>query len=180
MNKTKSAVYPRFKDRSVFISGGATGIGVGHRWSVNAKQGAKQPCGFWNEKSRYGASPKPLNQRRVVEVRLKVGDIHWHSKTMPKQIRAASRGFLGLFLCEWNNAANDGASILGIADRRALWWNWLGWTSKHAMFCRATPSRDDCRKLGGGLIINFGSVGWNMANGRYPTYGTSKQPNLMV
>ncbi len=40
MNKTKSAVYPDLKDRSVFISGGATGIGAAIV-EAYAKQGAK-------------------------------------------------------------------------------------------------------------------------------------------
>ena len=46
MNKTKSAVYPDLKDRSVFISGGATGIGAAIVVSVCQARRENGLCGF--------------------------------------------------------------------------------------------------------------------------------------
>lgn len=41
MSRFQSAIYPDLKDRSVFVSGGATGIGAAIV-EAYAKQGAKQ------------------------------------------------------------------------------------------------------------------------------------------
>jgi NAD(P)-dependent dehydrogenase (short-subunit alcohol dehydrogenase family) len=46
--------------------------------------------------------------------------------------------------------------------------------NQRPMFFAAQAVIPGMRRLGGGSIVNFGSVGWKMASGGYPAYATAK------
>ena len=167
MNKTNSAIYPDLKGRSVFISGGATGIGAAIV-EAYAKQGAKTAFVDLDEKA--GTALAKRLKKDGHEVRFEVCDIT-NIQDYQSKIRAAADAF-GPISVLMNNAANDVRhSLESLTEER--FDELVGVNIKHAMFA-AQAVAPMMRKLGGGSIINFGSVGWMMATAGYPTYGTSK------
>ena len=167
MNKTNSAIYPDLKGRSVFISGGATGIGAAIV-EAYAKQGAKTAFVDLDEKA--GTALAKRLKKDGHEVRFEVCDIT-NIQDYQSKIRAAADAF-GPISVLLNNAANDVRhSLESLTEER--FDELVGVNIKHAMFA-AQAVAPMMRKLGGGSIINFGSVGWMMATAGYPTYGASK------
>ena len=89
MNKTKSAIYPDLKDRSVFISGGATGIGAAIV-EAYAKQGAK--IAFVDLDEKAGTALAKRLKKDGYEVRFEVCDIT-DIQDYQSKIRAAAEAF---------------------------------------------------------------------------------------
>ncbi|ETI57826.1 SDR family NAD(P)-dependent oxidoreductase [Marinomonas profundimaris] len=167
MNKTNSAVYPDLNGRSVFISGGATGIGAAIV-EAYAKQGAK--TAFVDLDEVAGNNLAKRLTKDGCEVRFDVCDIT-NIKDYQSKIRAAAEAF-GPISVLMNNAANDVRhSLESLTEER--FDELVSVNIKHAMFAAQTVA-PMMKEMGSGSIINFGSVGWMMATAGYPTYGTSK------
>lgn len=164
---SQSAVYPDLKGRSVFISGGATGIGAAIV-EAYANQGSK--TSFVDlDKEAGDALAKRLNDEGC-QVRFEVCDIT-NIQDYQSKIRAAADAF-GPISILLNNAANDVRHNLeDLTEER--FDQLVAVNMKHSMFA-AQAVAPMMRQLGGGSIINFGSVGWMMATAGYPTYGSSK------
>ncbi|AEF56229.1 SDR family NAD(P)-dependent oxidoreductase [Marinomonas posidonica] len=167
MNRLQSAIYPDLKDRSVFVSGGATGIGAAIV-EAYAKQGAKTAFVDLDEKAGRQLAERLLKDGHCV--RFDVCDIT-NIKDYQSKIRNAADAF-GPISILLNNAANDVRhSLASLTEER--FDELVGVNIKHAMFAAQTVA-PMMKELGGGSIVNFGSVGWMMATAGYPTYGTSK------
>ncbi|MBJ7554556.1 SDR family NAD(P)-dependent oxidoreductase [Marinomonas spartinae] len=167
MNKQNDAVYPDLKGRTVFVSGGATGIGAAIV-EAYALQGAK--TAFVDLDETAGKALEKRLKKEGGEVRFEVCDI---TKVTDYQraIRDAAEAF-GPISILLNNAANDVRhSLESLTEAR--FDELVAVNMKHAMFA-AQAVAPMMRELGGGSIINFGSVGWMMASAGYPTYGASK------
>ncbi|MBJ7538066.1 SDR family NAD(P)-dependent oxidoreductase [Marinomonas transparens] len=162
-----TASYPDLKGRSVFISGGATGIGAAIV-EAYAKQGAKTAFVDLDEKA--GSELAARLTKEGYQVRFEACDIT-KIKDYQTKIRAAADAF-GPISVLLNNAANDVRhSLESLTEKR--FDELVGVNIKHAMFAAQTVA-PMMRETGGGSIINFGSVGWMMATAGYPTYGTCK------
>ncbi|WP_394183073.1 SDR family NAD(P)-dependent oxidoreductase [Marinomonas posidonica] len=167
MNRLPSAIYPDLKDRSVFVSGGATGIGAAIV-EAYAKQGAKTAFVDLDENAGCQLAERLLKDGH--SVRFEMCDIT-NIKDYQSKIRHAAEAF-GPISVLLNNAANDVRhSLASLTEER--FDELVGVNIKHAMFAAQTVA-PMMKELGGGSIINFGSVGWMMATAGYPTYGTSK------
>lgn len=167
MSESNMAIYPDLEGRSVFISGGATGIGAAIV-EAYAKQGAKTSFVDLDEEAG-NALAKRLNKAGY-QVRFDVCDIT-NIKGYQAKIRAAAEAF-GPITVLLNNAANDVRhSLESLTEDR--FDELVGVNIKHSVFA-AQAVAPMMREAGGGSIINFGSVGWMMATAGYPTYGTSK------
>jgi D-xylose 1-dehydrogenase len=164
----KPAVFPSLAGRSVFITGGGSGIGeslVEHF----ARQGAKVCF------ADIAVDPS----RRLVE-RLKP-DVAHAPHFIPCDLRdidalraaiaeAGSRhGPLAVLV---NNAGND--------DRHSTeevtvdyWDNRMQVNLRHQFFA-AQAARQQMRTAGGGSIINFGSITWLVGDPDCPAYVTAK------
>ena len=161
------ARYPSLQDRSVFITGGSTGIG---RTLVEA---------FADQGARIGfididvASAETLctqlagSRHAPVFVRADVTDIDALERAI-----ADIRARIGPIAVLLNNAANDRRHSIE-ETTSASWDAGVAVNLKHQFFAAKSVSAD-MKANGGGSIVNFGSVSWKLKQGGMPVYTTSK------
>lgn len=164
---TQQAIYPDLKDKTVLISGGASGIGE-FMVRAFAAQGAK--VGFVDRAQSQGERLAALLNSQGFTVEFECCDI-----TDEIGYRAAIGRFeqsLGPITVLVNNAANDVRHSLEEIDSQ-MFDQLIAVNLKHAFFAaKAVVSM--MKEAGGGSIINLGSVGWMMASAGYPVYAASK------
>lgn len=162
------AVYPSLRDRVVFVTGGASGIGA-EEVSHFAAQGARvafvdvadEPARALVAKLREAGYQQPFFQ-------------HCDLRDIPalRAAIAAVRDRLGPITVLVNNAAND---------QRHAWdevtpeyWDERQATNLRHQFFAIQAIAPMMRDAGGGSIVNFGSVSWHTAQGGMPAYTTAK------
>lgn len=162
------AVYPSLKGRSVFITGGGSGIGESLVRHFCAQGSRVAFVDIAEEPSRQlvaaiaeeGAEPPlfiPCDIRDIEALRAALE-------------KAAARNGPIQVLC--NNAGSD--------DRHqtedvtvAYWDDRMAVNLRHQFFA-AQAARPYMKKLGGGSIINFGSITWMVGDPDCPAYVTAK------
>ena len=158
------ANYPSLKGRTVFITGGASGIGA-EIVTAFAAQGSK--VGFVDIDAD---ASRALADRTEGEVAFETADL--------RDIDALRRAFdalkqeLGPPSVLVNNAARDDRH-----DWREVtpeYWDERMATNLRHMFFAIQAVAPDMIELGGGSIINFGSNSWWEASGEMPAYTTGK------
>lgn len=162
-----SAIYPDLEGQLVLISGGATGIGAS-LVEAYAKQKANVVFVDIFEAAGTKLAEKLKNDGcNVTFCQCDITDTVSYQAVIEGIIR--EKGPVSVLL---NNAANDQRHALEDLTP-SKFDDFISVNLKHAMFAAqsVTPSM---KKNGGGSIINFGSVGWMMANAGYPAYATSK------
>jgi len=162
------AIYPSLKDRVVFVTGGATGIGAGIVEAF-AQQGAK--VAFVDLDVRAGqelaervgktGAPKPL----FLECDLR--DI----PALRAAIQQASAQ-LGVIRTLVNNAANDERHALDTVTPE-YWDDRMAVNLRHQFFA-VQAIYPAMAKAGGGSIVNLGSVTWLLGEGGMPGYSAAK------
>ena len=164
---TDHARYPSLADRTVFITGGATGIGA-TLVEEFVMQGAK--VGFVDIDEAAGkalASTLAGAAHAPVFCPADVTDI----AALDAAIEAV-RGRFGPITVLLNNAANDRRHR--IEDTTPASWDaGVAVNLKHQFFA-AQNVAGDMRQAGGGSIVNFGSISWMLKQGGMPVYTTSK------
>ena len=159
--------FPSLVDRTVLITGGATGIGesfVEHFVAQGAKVGfvdIDQAAGEALAERLGGARHKPLF------LRVDLTDIDALRKAVA-DIRAAL-GPIGVLV---NNAANDVRHTIESVTPESF-DKGIAVNLRHQFFA-AQAVIDDMKALKGGSIINLGSISWLLKNGGYPVYVASK------
>jgi NAD(P)-dependent dehydrogenase (short-subunit alcohol dehydrogenase family) len=162
------AHYPSLRDKVVFVTGGASGIGAAEVEHF-AAQGSKvafvdvedAAAGRLVEQVAASGAPKP-----------------WYSHcdlrdiaTLRSAVAAASAA-LGPITVLVNNAANDQRHK--IEDVTPEYWDdRLNVNLRHQFFA-AQSVIPMMRAAGGGSIICFGSVSWHLGQGNFPAYATAK------
>ena len=165
---SRFATYPSLQGRTVFVSGGTTGIGTAFVEHFHA-QGAK--VGFVGRNRAAadellgrlpsGAGPAPLF------IPCDVSDIDALREAIA-QTRAAF-GPIGVLV---NNAANDQRHRVEEVTPE-FWDQCMNVNLRHQFFA-AQAVLDDMVGLGGGSIINLGSISWMIKGAGYPAYATCK------
>jgi D-xylose 1-dehydrogenase len=161
------ATYPSLVDRTVFVTGGATGIGASLVEHF-AAQGAK--VGFIDIDSRAGhtlaaALAGSRNAPFFVE-----GDLT-STPDLAAAVESVRRQF-GPIGALMNNAANDRRH--SIAETTPESWDaGIAVNLKHQFFA-AQAVIPDMRQAKAGSIVNFGSVSWMLKMGNMPVYTTAK------
>jgi len=166
------ACYPSLQGRTVFISGGATGIGASFVAQF-AAQGAK--VGFVDRDAvagqalveRIAARPNPLAAPAPLFVACDVTDTD--------ALRAAiarTRAAFGPIGALVNNAANDQRHR--VEDVTPEFWDQCMAVNLRHQFFAAQAVVEDMVSLGGGSIINLGSISWMIKGPGYPAYATTK------
>ncbi|MEM8813142.1 MAG: SDR family oxidoreductase [Pseudomonadota bacterium] len=159
------AIYPSLKDRSVLVTGGASGIGAA---IVRAFAGQGAKVGFLDldeEAAETLMADLPADQ--VGFARCDLRDV----EALQAGI-ADLRQSLGSFTVLVNNAARD--------DRHSLesvtseYWDERFATNLKHQFFAAQAVVSDMRAAGGGAIVNMGSVSWMIGQGGMPCYTTAK------
>jgi NAD(P)-dependent dehydrogenase (short-subunit alcohol dehydrogenase family) len=161
------ATYPSLKDRSVFITGGGSGIGASLVRHF-AAQGARVAfVDIALEPSRQlveaipAEDPKPLfsecDLRDIDALRAAIrhaGDIH------------------GPITVLVNNAAHDERHK--VEETTVEYWDDRMAVNLRHQFFAAQAVQPMMKAAGGGSIINFGSVSWMIGQGGMPGYTTAK------
>jgi len=165
---TNGAVYPSLRDRAVFITGGASGIGeslVEHFCAQGALVtfvdiATEAARGVIERIGRRGHRPPDFlacDLRRIDDLRTAIAET------------ASRHGPIRVLV---NNAGND--------DRHATenvsvdyWDDRMAVNLRHQFFA-AQAVRPHMRDAGGGSIINFGSITWLIGDGDCPAYVTAK------
>ena len=162
------ATYPSLKDRTVFITGGGTGIGeslVTHFCGQGARvafvdieeEASRALAGRIGES---GAAPPmflPCDLRDVEALRGAV---------------AEAEAALGPVRVLLNNAAND--TRHAVEDVTVEYWDDRIAVNLRHQFFAAQAVAPQMRAAGGGSIVNFGSVSWMFKAGGMPGYTSAK------
>jgi len=161
------ASYPDLQDKTVLISGGASGIGESMVRAF-ARQGAN--VAFVDRAQAQGERLEALLRAEGHSVEFGHCDI-----TDEIAYKAAIGRFaqtLGPINVLVNNAANDVRHTLDEVDSNTF-DRLISVNLKHAFFA-AKAVVPMMKEIGSGSIINLGSVGWMMASSGYPVYAASK------
>ncbi|WP_244815203.1 SDR family NAD(P)-dependent oxidoreductase [Caballeronia sp. Lep1P3] len=165
------ARYPSLAGKTVLITGGATGIGaafVEHFYD----QGAK--VAFFDIDANAGEA---LAKRLGVDLR-KGGQPPTFLRVDLTDIAALRQGIadvraaLGPIGVLVNNAANDQRHSIESVTPESYDAG-IAVNIRHQFFA-AQAVIEDMKQLGGGSIINLGSVSWMLKNGGFPVYVTAK------
>jgi NAD(P)-dependent dehydrogenase (short-subunit alcohol dehydrogenase family) len=163
-----AARYPSLEGRAVLITGGATGIGAAFVERFH-DQGAKvafvdrdAPSGE-RLRDKLGAARPPAPLFIPCDV-TDTGAL--------RAAVAAVRTALGPVSVLVNNAANDQRHQVE-AVTPEFWEQCINVNLRHQFFA-AQAVVEDMTALGGGSIINLGSISWMIKASGYPVYATSK------
>ena len=161
------ATYPSLLERTVFITGGASGIGaslVEHFVEQGSRVGFVDidvASGNALAAKLHGGRNPPL----FIECDLT--DIAALDRAL-----AAVRERYGAISVLVNNAANDMRHSIESVTPES-WDRAIAVNLKHQFFA-AQKVIGDMKEAGGGSIINFGSISWMLKQGGMPVYTTSK------
>jgi NAD(P)-dependent dehydrogenase (short-subunit alcohol dehydrogenase family) len=162
------AVYPSLRDRVVFITGGASGIGAEHVAQF-AEQGAKVAfVDIADDAAREVCARVEAAGHAMPFCQ------HCDLKDIDA-LRAAIAAVgerLGQITVLVNNAAHDQRHKF--EDVTVEYWDERLATNLRHQFFAIQAVAPMMRAAGGGSIINFGSVSWHAAQGGMPAYTTSK------
>lgn len=161
-----TARYPSLAGRTVFISGGASGIGESLVRAFHA-QGAK--VGFCDLDAAAGnaLAAQLQGEHPALLVPCDVTD----TVALAAAIDAVRQRF-GPIAVLLNNAANDRRHEM--ADVTSDDFDRLVAVNFKHQFFAAQAVADDMRALGGGSIVNFGSISWMIKGKGYPVYQACK------
>jgi len=165
---TTYATYPSLVDRTVFITGGATGIGASLVEHF-VRQGSK--VGFNDIDAAAGAAlAKALAAGARHVPRFVVADLT--DIAALRRAIAEVRAAFGPITVLVNNAANDMRHAIDTVTPES-WDAGIAVNLKHQFFA-AQEVIADMKSAGGGSIVNFGSVSWMLKQGGMPVYTTAK------
>jgi NAD(P)-dependent dehydrogenase (short-subunit alcohol dehydrogenase family) len=162
------ATYPSLRRRRVFITGGATGIGAA-LVEAFARQHAQVAFvdiaadAAESLAARLGADglPKPWwRQCDVIDVAALQSAI---------KDAAAEHGDFHVLV---NNVGSDDRHALG--DVTPEYWDRRIAINQRPAFFAIQAVVPGMHGLGGGSIVNLGSIGWKIKTGGYPAYATAK------
>ncbi|HEY1933384.1 MAG TPA: SDR family oxidoreductase [Acetobacteraceae bacterium] len=165
---SNDATYPSLRDRVVFVTGGASGIGASEVTHF-AQQGARVAfvdiADAAAEKLvamlRDGGHPAPYYQhcdlKDIEALRAAIADVGRR---------------LGNITVLVNNAANDQRH--NWQDVTPEFWDERMATNLRHQFFAIQAVAPMMRAAGGGSIVNFGSISWHSNQGGMPAYTTAK------
>jgi NAD(P)-dependent dehydrogenase (short-subunit alcohol dehydrogenase family) len=163
--KPMNATYPSLKDRTVVVTGGASGIGEAIVRAFS-DQGAR--VGFIDLDAESGGKlvaelPQDRAQFETADLR----DVDALRRAI-----ASIRSRFGPISILVNNAARDDRHDMdGVTSE--YWDERIATNLKH-MFFAAQAVAPDMRAAGHGAIVNLGSISWMIGQGGMPCYTTSK------
>ncbi len=163
-----NAVYPSLRDRVVFVTGGASGIGA-EEVTQFARQGAKvafvdiadDAANALVDTLREEGHPAPHYQHCDIR------DI----AALQAAIASAAAA-LGPITVLVNNAANDQRH--DYQNVTVAYWDERMATNLRHQFFAIQAVAPMMKAAGGGSIINFGSISWHTNSGGMPAYTTAK------
>jgi D-xylose 1-dehydrogenase len=162
------ALYPGLAGQTVFITGGGSGIGAA---ITRGFAGQKSKVAFVDiaEEASRALAAEVLQETGVAPLFLRcdIRDIAALRATI-EQVRH-ELGDIGVLV---NNAANDQRHA--VEDVTPEYWDERMAINLRPAFFTAQAVLPQMKRLGGGSIINFGSVSWMIPQGGFPAYATAK------
>jgi NAD(P)-dependent dehydrogenase (short-subunit alcohol dehydrogenase family) len=162
----KRAIFPDLSGKSVFVTGGGSGIGAALTEGFLA-QGARVAFVQRSDGSDFVARMEEAYDNRLLFMPCDISDVEALKRCMAQAAQA--HGTLSVLV---NNAANDTRHTL--ADTSLEDWE-RGMAINlrpHFFTCQAVA--EGMRTVGGGAIINFSSISYMMGNSGYPGYVAAK------
>ena len=167
-DNARFAIYPSLRERAVFITGGASGIGAALVEHF-AAQGARVAFVDILEAEAHALAQRlagaghPEPWFRHCDIR----DI----AALQAAVRDAAQA-LGPLKALVNNAAHDERHAIAEVTLE-YWENRMQINLRHQFFA-AQAAAPIMQAAGGGSIVNFGSSSWHMGLGGMPAYVTAK------
>ena len=158
------ATYPSLKDRTVIITGGASGIGA-EMVKAFAAQGSR--VGFLDMNADASAE---ITKATDGNVSFEICDLRDIAAMQAALDRLKAK--LGPAHVLVNNAARDDRHDW--RDVTPEYWDERIATNLRHMFFAIQSVAPDMIELGGGSIINMGSNSWWEAGGNFPAYTSAK------
>jgi D-xylose 1-dehydrogenase len=162
------AIYPSLRDRVVFVTGGASGIGAEHVAQF-AAQGARVAFVDIADDAAKAlvAKVEAAGHATPLYCHCDLKDIAALQAVIADVPRA-----LGPITVLVNNAANDQRHRF--EEVTVEYWDERLATNLRHQFFAIQAVAPMMRAAGGGSIINFGSVSWHSLQGGMPAYTTAK------
>jgi NAD(P)-dependent dehydrogenase (short-subunit alcohol dehydrogenase family) len=161
------AVYPSLRGRSVFITGGGSGIGASLVRHF-AAQGSKVAfVDIALEPSRQLVEAIPAEDPRPLFIECDLRDIEALRNAI--QHAADAHGPITVLV---NNAAHDERHK--VEETTVAYWDDRMAVNLRHQFFAAQAVQPMMKATGGGSIVNFGSVSWMIGQGGMPGYTTAK------
>ena len=157
--------YPDLSGRSVFITGGGSGIGAALTRGF-VQQGAKVAFVQRSDASAFCDEVEGEAGNRPHAIRCDITDMGALSAALDDA--AARHGPIGVLV---NNAANDKRHATEEVTEE--FWDWMQAINLKAYFFAAQAVIPGMRDAGGGAIINVSSISYMMGNAGYPLYTTA-------
>jgi NAD(P)-dependent dehydrogenase (short-subunit alcohol dehydrogenase family) len=156
------AIYPDLKDKSVFITGGGSGIGASLTEGF-LRQGAKVAFVQRSDSSPFCDEMEAATGRRPLFLPCDITDTTALKAAI--DAAAAAHGEIDVLV---NNAANDQRhETLDVTEE---FWDWSQSINLKAYFFACQSVIEGMRARGGGSIINFSSISYMMGGAGYPSY----------
>ncbi len=168
MDLSNFGKYPSLRDKTVFVTGGGSGIGASIV-ECFLDQGATVAFVDIDEDASRSLSSRLRDQYGVAPLfaRCDIGDIASLQATIDRAGR--DLGSIGVLV---NNAANDMRHDW--RDVTPDYWDERMAVNLRPMFFAIQSVAPQMKRLGGGSIINFGSISWKIAMGGAAAYTTAK------
>jgi NAD(P)-dependent dehydrogenase (short-subunit alcohol dehydrogenase family) len=162
------ASYPSLRDRTVFVSGGATGLGAEFVQQFSAHE-ARVAFVDIDEASavRLCDDVEAAGSARPLFLPADVRDVPGYVAAIEEAARR-----LGPVSTLVNNAANDQRRDSGLVDP-AFWNEKIAVNLSHHFFATQAVA-EGMRALGGGSVVNLGSVSVHIPQTDLPAYIASK------
>ena len=162
------AIYPSLRDRVVFVTGGASGIGA-QEVTHFARQGARVAFVDINDEAA-----KALTASLRAESCPEPWFRHCDLRDIPslQSAIADAAAALGPITVLVNNAAHDQRHKW--EDVTVEYWDERQATNLRHQFFAIQAIAPMMKAAGGGSIINFGSISWHRNSGGMPAYTTAK------
>ena len=162
---TQTATFHDLRGKSVFITGGGSGIGAYLTQGFLA-QGAKVAFVQRSDASAFCEQMERDYANRPLFIPCDITDVSALKASIAQAAKA--HGSIDVLV---NNAANDARH--NTADVDEAFWDWSTSINLKAYFfaCQAVAAMMSAS--GGGSIINFSSISYMMGNTGYPLYTTS-------
>jgi NAD(P)-dependent dehydrogenase (short-subunit alcohol dehydrogenase family) len=161
------AIYPSLRDKTVFITGGSTGIGS-ELVAAFARQGAKVGFNGRNaEAAQALIDSLPDVPHRPFFVRCDVADVAALRSSIEQT--ATRFGDIDVLI---NNVANDERHDFSQVD--ASYFDWMVSVNLRPHFFAIQAVVPGMKRRGGGSIINIGSISWMRKNATVVAYATLK------
>ena len=157
-----TATYPDLSGRSVFVTGGGSGIGAALTEGF-LRQGARVAFCQRSDGTAFADGMEEATGNRPLFLKCDLTDLAALKATLAEA--AGAHGAISVLV---NNAANDQRHTLEEVDE--AFWDWMIAINLKAYFFACQAVAPGMRAAGGGSIVNFSSISYMMGNAGYPIY----------